>query len=302
MNYDQLKTIHCTNCGNVGHSTKACISPSISLGIILFKFVNDEVLYTCIRRRDSYAFSDFKSEKYKLQDPIGMQRMFNNMTTEELQMIKDNVYNTSRSSNRSFLYKNKQQKYKTLCAGYNINGIEYSLRYYLENISVKYNTPEWGFPKGRRNKHETELECAKREMREETNIRSDEYIILNNFQRLEEDLIGGNNVHYKYYYYVAIAKQDITLMIDKTNNDQVYEVGKIKWLLAKKIISLLREPYIHRKRMIKMLDDKIKYTFLCKIPDQISRIDDDDNDIEQMLQMTTNQMKEVGYEIDDSEF
>ena len=39
-----------------------------------------------------------------------------------------------------------------------------------KEVPIVYESPEWGFPKGRRNMHESDLDCAKREFEEETGI------------------------------------------------------------------------------------------------------------------------------------
>ena len=40
----------------------------------------------------------------------------------------------------------------------------------IKNNPTKWVEPEWGFPKGRRNPHESDLNCAIREFQEETNL------------------------------------------------------------------------------------------------------------------------------------
>ena len=63
--------------------------------------------------------------------------------------------------------------------------------------------PEWGFPKGRRNMSgETGLECALRELREETGIRESSLDIAQG-KPFEEVYTGSNGVRYKHVYYVA---------------------------------------------------------------------------------------------------
>jgi 8-oxo-dGTP pyrophosphatase MutT (NUDIX family) len=63
-----------------------------------------------------------------------------------------------------------------------------------------YDTPEWGFPKGRRNYRENNITCAKRELYEETNFREDEYNILNGIYPLVEVMTGTNDKKYKHIY------------------------------------------------------------------------------------------------------
>ena len=48
----------------------------------------------------------------------------------------------------------------------------------LNNSDNRYSDTEWGFPKGRRNNNEKDIECANREFYEETNYKNNEYQIL----------------------------------------------------------------------------------------------------------------------------
>jgi 8-oxo-dGTP pyrophosphatase MutT (NUDIX family) len=43
----------------------------------------------------------------------------------------------------------------------------------LNNLNINYEHPEWEFPKGRKNKDESDIECALREFEEETGINRD---------------------------------------------------------------------------------------------------------------------------------
>ena len=45
----------------------------------------------------------------------------------------------------------------------------------LDNIKSIYTGPEWEFPKGRRILNESNKSCAIRELKEETNIKSDDF-------------------------------------------------------------------------------------------------------------------------------
>jgi len=48
------------------------------------------------------------------------------------------------------------------------NGQKYNLESLITNSTTNWETPEWEFPKGRRNYQENDLACALREFEEET--------------------------------------------------------------------------------------------------------------------------------------
>ena len=89
--------------------------------------------------------------------------------------------NTSESeSKRETMSDNINEiKYK-----YNMFGEEdeeyVSFKKLIDISPTKWKTPEWGFPKGRRNMKETNLECSKREFMEETGLEESEFNVFYN--------------------------------------------------------------------------------------------------------------------------
>ena len=71
-------------------------------------------------------------------------------------------------------YKNEekmsQEKFKTLKLGINNGTNEFNLKDLVKSSETKWEEPEWGFPKGRRNNLENDLNCALREFEEELGI------------------------------------------------------------------------------------------------------------------------------------
>ena len=55
---------------------------------------------------------------------------------------------------------------------------KYNLKQLIENSKTRWNTPEWGFPKGRRNYQENDIHCAIREFEEETGLRKQDLKII----------------------------------------------------------------------------------------------------------------------------
>ena len=101
---------------------------------------------------------------------------------------------------------------------------------------------EWGFPKGRRNLKESDLNCAKREFEEESGYRSNEYVILDETKSFEEIFSGTNNIRYKHIYYIGKALNDKTnLNIDKNNFSQFSEIKKINWFTFKEGTEIIRD-------------------------------------------------------------
>jgi 8-oxo-dGTP pyrophosphatase MutT (NUDIX family) len=58
---------------------------------------------------------------------------------------------------------------------------------------TNWTEPEWGFPKGRANANESEIETAIREFIEETGIKRENFRILKNLQYIDEVFRSENN-------------------------------------------------------------------------------------------------------------
>jgi 8-oxo-dGTP pyrophosphatase MutT (NUDIX family) len=130
---------------------------------------------------------------------------------------------------------------------------ELGLNFYVKNVSPSWNQAEWGFPKGRRNKNENNLECAMREFEEEAGYSRHEYEILTNMTPLVEEFIGTNGVSYKHVYYIGIDKSDKNPQIDKNNKNQSKEIGAIGFYTFQDTIQLIRPYHIQRKKIINKL-------------------------------------------------
>ena len=156
----------CRNCGMLGHVYKNCTRPITSYGIILInknKTAKNE--YLLIQRKNTIAFSEFIFGKYSLNNFDYIKTIFSRMSTEEMSLIKSKP-NYKILWNRIYFNDNYNRNI--------INKYDDFIKKYsnfLDNLKVIINQDcEWEFPKGRRNNNESDLECACREFKEETNI------------------------------------------------------------------------------------------------------------------------------------
>jgi 8-oxo-dGTP pyrophosphatase MutT (NUDIX family) len=126
-----------------------------------------------------------------------------------------------------------------------------------DNLS-EYIEPEWGFPKGRRMRGETDMACAVREFGEETNIPRDAYVVLKNIV-LEETFMGLNNVQYKHVYFVALLKEpDMVNLTQRFTPMQRREISAIAWKTMEEAESLIRPHHVERLGMLQQLRSAIE--------------------------------------------
>jgi len=103
----------------------------------------------------------------------------------------------------------------------------YNLEQIIETSKNEWNDTEWGFPKGRRNFQEKDLNCALREFEEETGYLKSNISLVQNIIPYEEIFTGSNMKSYKHKYFVGHMDSDITM----TNEFQETEVSDIQWCI-----------------------------------------------------------------------
>ena len=226
---------YCNNCGNEGHLYRQCKLPVLSYGVLLF--TNDKKLLM-IQRKDSISYIEFIRGKYKLGDDTYILRLLDTCSTGEIDLIRtfsfDKLWANLWFPNRS----NKKQT-ERMINEYNKSKVKFNklkgtnLESLVNKSKCKYKTPEWEFPKGRRSNRESNLKCAIREFEEETDLKSNEYIILDNVIPISEVYIGSNGVTYKHVYYIATYKGNRDLSINLDKYEQYSEIGDIQWLTIK---------------------------------------------------------------------
>jgi ADP-ribose pyrophosphatase YjhB (NUDIX family) len=149
----------------------------------------------------------------------------------------------------------------------NTDSIFIDIETMIDNTTC-YNETEWEFPKGHKEIYESQMNCAIRELREETNLTlSKDYI---KDEIFEETYIGTNGNRYQNIYYIAnyIEPQNNSEMnylnnINKINNDgylntdskkQMMEISKVEWFNIDEVITKLRKYYVHRIKLIKEIN------------------------------------------------
>jgi 8-oxo-dGTP pyrophosphatase MutT (NUDIX family) len=263
-----MTQLYCGNCGKIGHIYKNCFEPVISIGIICInfgktdinnaiyeksynlnkKFIGKNIKYLVISRKNSIGYVEFMRGKYTFDDLKYLQLTLNIMTEKEQEYIKHKSFEenwkylwTNNEYNRNNNYINSKKKFEIFKKSKYIK--------LLDNNKKKWDNPEWGFPKGRRNLRETDINCAKREFSEETNIKDIDYNILD-MKPIEESYIGTNGIRYKHIYYIAQINKNVYLKIDKNNKYQRSEIGEMKWCNIKEVISLIRHYNTEKKEII----------------------------------------------------
>lgn len=237
----------CNNCQNYGHLYYNCKRPITSLGIICYR-INEEqnIEYLLVQRKDTLGYVDFLRGKYNEYNNYHLRNIIGEMTDYEIDNIlkcsyielwnklwdkTDKIYDKKNEDKMNYIIKNK--------------------KFILKKKGWK--SPEWGFPKGRRNYKETDYEAGIREFKEETGYKNNIKII-KNILPLEEIFTGSNLKSYKHKYFIGNINYK-----DSLNNVsfQKTEIGNMKWVTYEECIKLIRPYNIEKIHIINIVHNII---------------------------------------------
>lgn len=258
----QQPTMYCNNCGGKGHIFKTCRDPVLSCGIFLIDnaslpVVAEKSRVLMIRRKDSMSFAEFMRGKYEPENIPYISTLVKNMTLKEQASIASDSF----ESNWRQMWGDDRMTSDYIQSREKFNKLD-RVSLMRHNMS-EYTEPEWGFPKGRRMRGESDLACAIREFDEETNIPRESFVVLKNIV-LTETFVGLNNVQYKHVYFVALLKHpEMVNLTQKLTPVQRREISGIGWKTFPEALDLVRPHHVERKHMLEELQSVIE-TFECE--------------------------------------
>lgn len=263
------RNITCNNCGQTGHLYKECCMPRTSIGFILYMQCRRSTYFLQIQRKDTIGFIDFVRGKYKLNDVQYIIKLISIMTkTEQNNLLTktfDALWNTiwidnSRKTIEKYkrCYEVSKKKFlKIRNSGVIIDG-KCVLLENLIDMSSYHTETEWGFPKGRREKNETNLECACREVYEETGLQENkDYIVHSKYDPITINFKGVNDVSYRHIFYIGEVRdlRKFNIQLNKKNKFQCREIRDIKWHQTSDVLKRTRSyNYTYMNKIINILN------------------------------------------------
>lgn len=206
------------------------------------------ILMVC--RRNTIGFMEFLKGDYKLDKSDTSNRLHINdlihmMTADELNLLINESYERIFYLTRGKRAAKKQLKEKEIFEKNRPIWIE-TCKKLLSN-GKGWKEPEWGFPKGNRNQDESEIECALRELKEETGVSN---ITLTNHKFVE--IRYECDKQFLCEYYVAYLPDDFT--IDSVRK-QAHEISDIGLFTIDECLKKVRHYLKNRIRIIESLKD-----------------------------------------------
>jgi len=260
--YIMKKYMFCNNCGKQGHLYHRCKKPISSIGVIAFrKKKNEENIfeYLMICRKDTLGFVDFMRGKYPLFNKFYISNIIDEMTLDEKKRLLNNDFKTLWENLwGNFVgcqYRGEEkmsyEKFEKIKDGITTKNSNFNLENLIKESKTQWNQPEWGFPKGRRNYQENDMNCALREFMEETGFVKGQIKIIQNLMPFEEIFTGSNMKSYKHKYFVGYIKNSASPI----NDFQKSEVSDLKWRTLDKCLEMIRPYNLEKKEVIKSIDN-----------------------------------------------
>jgi len=255
------QTIFCNNCGDRGHAFRECKRPVLSCGIILLQSKSNptkpttlpldmnDIQVLMIRRKDSMSYTEFMRGKYDPSDVKYVYTLLQNMTQYELDSLKTVPFDLLWSK----LWINIERHEHELPSSHEKFQRVFNI---IKDVNSTFTEPEWGFPKGRRFRCESDQQCAEREFFEETNIPRSAYITVKDVE-FTETFVGTNGIPYQHKYFLGIVVHPEQLDIEqRLTPTQKREISAVDWKSISDCKNLTRPHYTGRE---KLLNDLVSF-------------------------------------------
>lgn len=257
--------------------TKQCSQPITSFGAIVFRVrggwnqvksllssdsaitgletvPTSNIEYLLIQRKDSLGYIDIVRGKYKSDDYEYIRQQVRGMTSLEHERILALPFDTlweelwGAPTEGSNHYRSEKESSRSKLEG--LRSGTPSLQEIIDETTQKWATPEWGFPKGRRDVGESEYVCALRELKEETGLTETDVIPVKNMETIRELFFGSNRIQYCHKYYIFYVPEEKELIYDKTNPHMRQEIGDLRWCSVDEGLRLIRPDNSEKREVL----------------------------------------------------
>lgn len=264
-----------------------------------------------VQRKDSLAYVEFIRGKYSLMNTDYIVQMLSNMTRQEqdklvtcegFESLWSDFWQSDTTRNFVKEYEQSSNRFSALRAGYPHH--QHSTPFSLTNALAEcrqmvapYEETEFGFPKGRKNINESDVDCACREFSEETGIPERDIRLVENMMPFEETFWGSNHVRYRHTYFVAqyMGSDDAirsmptnhAIATTLSNPVQMREIRALGWFDADGVMARLRMHYTERRSLFRQINNLL----LCAKTTAIDQHDADEDVqlVREHLQQSVNQ-------------
>lgn len=226
------------------HNNKSCKK---FIHLASFIVCKESLKFLMLTKKYSYGFYDFIHNKFNSNNNVQINKLLNEMTSYEINCVMTKTY--KELWEMIHIRQSYPQKYEKT-----FNKIMKNIKSKYYNISKnRYATPEWEFPKGKKKgEDESDIETAKREFMEETNLTEDQFTIYDNVKPIVENYVGTDGFNYSYFYYIALIKPSVKIEVNNT-----FETDKVGFYSYETAFTNIRPYNSERKQILKCIFDDI---------------------------------------------
>lgn len=208
--------------GRYNRKKRRQAEPITSYGLIVYTIQDNTPLFLLYQRRDNFEYIEFVRGIY--DNPSQLPALFSSMSSEERSRIRNYVFEELWADlwveKSCRVYKDGFEFAKN-----KYNAVKHMIVETLDTTTSHIKSTPWGFPKGKKNGHtEPDIDCARREFREETRLTDD--IKVMEFTPFIENYKGSNGKAYATYYFIG-----------KMENNTIPEIMYTKDCIRKTTIS-----------------------------------------------------------------
>jgi 8-oxo-dGTP pyrophosphatase MutT (NUDIX family) len=201
-----------------------------------------------VQRKDTMAFADLIRGIYPDEPPEAkhalLETYFSELTCEEREKL--HTWSFPEIWEHMWVSHGRCYHAEFLTARCKFQRLD--VRRYLRDSVCRWSQPEFGFAKGRRNLKETGQQCAVREFCEETGYARRDFRLLEDEPPIEENFLGTNGKAYRHVYYLAEIANDVgPPRLNKSNIQQIAEIGNVGWFTLEQCMAIIR-PYDEAKK------------------------------------------------------
>jgi hypothetical protein len=225
-----------------------------------------------VQRRNTIGFIEFMRGKYEVNNHEYIIKLFNMLSFDEKRILRQyEAFDAIRKIiglGRENIYKREYDDAKIKFEALRNHADGNMIFKLLDRSITRWNSPEWGIPKGRRKiwmphstststsgSGEIDIDCAVREFVEETGIKYKNLIVYRNVKALEELYKGINGVLYKHVYYLAMVKDTEEARANVENVEKGgqynFEISNVKCFGLSECHRIIRPYYVSKLNVIK---------------------------------------------------
>lgn len=220
-----------------------------------------------ICRRHTFGYVEFIQANYQIENRDYIKQLLTEMTVDERRKIQTMTFKE--------LWLDLWQQ-KNAFYNHKFNIAHYTFKRLINSNMCKvlfktlpkseWTEPEWGFPKGKRNISESTMECAIREMEEETGLVynqgykipiTDKHRTPHIPTQIAEIFQSTDKKIYKHIYYLYEHCGCVDYVLNDKNQMQTREVSNIAWFTYDECLSHIRSYNIAKKKILHTIHPKI---------------------------------------------